>query len=88
MPWQSVLLKQPGDVPAGAVTDGVRDELAPLVWQTAQPAALLASESVCVWPPIFDRHGFGECGARLPVPWQPAVFRHDMLALPPEKSIP
>jgi hypothetical protein len=83
-----VLLKQPGAVPAGAGVEGCREELAPWLWQTLQPAALLASVLVWVRPPIFDRHGLGEWGAMTPAPWQPALFRQEVPTLPPAKSVP
>lgn len=41
--WQSVLLKQPGAVPAGAGWDGFLVEFAPPAWQEAQTEALPGS---------------------------------------------
>ncbi len=47
--WQSVLLKQPGAVPAGAGGDGgAIGELAPFRWHWAHTAALPWSVVECV----------------------------------------
>ena len=47
-PWQSVLLKQPGAVPAGAAgLGGAIGEFAPFEWQKAQTGAFPAA--VLVW---------------------------------------
>ena len=86
VPWQSVLLKQPGGVPGAAGVVGVSDELSPPAWHWAQTGAL--SVSVSVWLFVPPRHGFGEWGAATAAPWQPAVFRQDRWAVPPRKLLP
>jgi hypothetical protein len=60
VPWHSVLLKQPGAVPAGAGVAGCPAGLfaEPAVWHRAQTAAFAASVVVCVRAP--PSHGAGE----------------------------
>lgn len=74
--WQSVLLKQPGAVPAAAGVEGKTVEFAPLVWQMAQAVALPGS--VLVWVLPVPRQGLGECGAL--TPWQ---VKQEGAAAPP-----
>jgi hypothetical protein len=48
-PWQSVLLKQPGAVPAGAGgLGGATGEFWPFAWQKAQTEAFPSFTTVCV----------------------------------------
>jgi hypothetical protein len=75
-----VLLKQPGDVPGEAGVVGCREEFAPLVWQSAQTAALLSSVVVCVLVPLAQFWGWGAF-----MPWQE---EQAVLEIPPEKSVP
>ncbi len=80
--WQSVALKHPGAVPAGADGDGGGiGELAPFVWQSAQTAAL--PWSVVVWVYVSVGSHVVGCGA-LP-PWQE---EQAVWAIPPEKFAP
>ncbi len=62
--WQSVALKHPGGVPAGAGGFGAAVELAPLVWHWAQTVAF--SGFVVVWVRAALRQGAGEWGACTP----------------------
>jgi hypothetical protein len=61
-------------------------ELAPFVWHCAQIGALPGSLFACVI--MLPLHGFGECGALTPAPWQPVVFRQVIFEIPPLKSVP
>ena len=77
--WHSVLLKQPGAEPAGAGNEGgAMGEFAPFAWQSAHTEAFPVLVSVCVYVPVI--HDVG-CGP-LP-PWQ---LKHEICAMPPEKS--
>jgi hypothetical protein len=83
--WQRVLLKQPG-LPLPGV-GGLMVELAPAVWQMEQTAAFASSVLVWVEPPVFDDHGFLECGALTSLPWQEALFMQ-LGAVPLLKDVP
>jgi hypothetical protein len=84
VPWQSVLLKHPGAVPAAAGVVGVSDELRPPAWQRAQTGALPGS--VLLWVLAAPTQGAAGCGAFTLPPWHPAMFRQLIRELPPEKS--
>ena len=69
-PWQSVLLKHPGAVPAGAGVAGWFAGLFgdPGKWHCAHTVAFPAS-TVVVWvygEPAKARQGLGACGALTP----------------------
>jgi hypothetical protein len=78
-----VLLKQPGDVPAGAGVTGWPAGLFgdPGKWHCAQTGAFAVFVSVCVY--VGPCHGFGGCGAF--TPWQ---GKQDTCDPPPEKLYP
>jgi len=79
--WQSVPLKQPGEVPTGAGGDGgLMGELLPFKWHWAQTTALPVLVLEWVYVPVAQDVG---CGA-LP-PWQDEQATDEM---PPEKSLP
>ena len=64
MPWQRVLLKQPGVVPAGGVTRGLMCEFAPAVWHLAHSGAF--PRSVFTWLVtlvLLAIQGLSGCGA-------------------------
>jgi hypothetical protein len=63
-PWHRVLLKHPGDVPAGAGVAGWFAGLFgdPGKWHCAQTGAFAVFVSVCVYGE--PRHGLGACGVR------------------------
>lgn len=78
--WQSVLLKQPGVVPAGAGVTGTMEEFAPLAWHWAQMGALPWFVFVWVYvPPLQGARAWGAF-----TPWQE---KQDIAEIPPEKSV-
>ena len=81
-PWQRVLLKHPGAVPAGAGVGGWFAGLFgdPGKWHRAHTGAFAGS--VFVWVYGAPRHGTGGCGG---LPWQLA---HRMFGGPVVKSSP
>jgi uncharacterized membrane protein YagU involved in acid resistance len=64
VPWQSVLLKQPGAVPAGGTVSGFRLEFAPAVWHFAHSGAFaLAVSTWFDFSSVVLTQGLSGCGA-------------------------
>jgi hypothetical protein len=85
-PWQSVLLKHPGAVPAGAGAEGWLGGFAedPKKWQPEQTGAFPGSVVVCVDPDDACQ-GLAGCGAL--TPWQVEV-KQETPDPPPAKLFP